>query len=122
MSEAAIFELIEGPLALIAFLVDMVGVAIIIFGFVVGIIDYVRTVLLGGSMPERYRRFQEVRCRVGVHLILALEFMIVSDIITSVVSRTLDNLIYLGAIVVIRTVLAYFLDRDMAALDLRIRI
>ncbi len=107
-------EVIERSLEGIAFAVDMIGVTIILFGFGVGLISYVRAVLESGGIQAKYNRYQVVRCRTGIHLILGLEFMIVSDVLTSVVSRTLEDLISLGAIVLIRTVLAYFLDRDMA--------
>ena len=107
-------EVIERSLEGIAFAVDMIGVAIILYGFAVGLASYVRAVLESGGIQAKYNRYQVVRCRTGIHLILGLEFMIVSDVLTSVVSRTLEDLISLGAIVLIRTVLAYFLDRDMA--------
>ena len=107
-------EFIERSLEVVAFGVDLIGVAIILYGFAVGLASYVRAVLETGGTQARYRRYQVVRCRMGIHLVLGLEFLIVSDVLTSIVSRSLEDLASLGAIVVIRTVLAYFLDRDMA--------
>ena len=113
-------SLVESSLEVIAFAVDMVGVTIILYGFVVGLISYVRAVSYSGAIQAKYDRYQAVRCRMGIHLVLGLEFMIVSDVLTSVVSRTLEDLAYLGAIVVIRTVLAYFLGREMAEVSERL--
>jgi len=105
---------IERTLDALEIAVDLVGVTIFLYGFAVGFIGYVQTVFSSGALQSKYERFEAVRCRMGIHLILGLEFLIISDLIASVVSRTLEDLGFLGIIVVIRTVLAYFLDRDMA--------
>ena len=44
---------------------------------------------------------------------MGLEFMIASDIIPSFISRSPDDLIFLGLIVVIRTAIGYFLGNEM---------
>jgi len=45
--------------------------------------------------------------------LLALEFMIVSDVIHSALSRTLDDFLLLGVLVLIRSVLSFFLSLDL---------
>jgi uncharacterized membrane protein len=52
--------------------------------------------------------------RFGMWLLLALEFELAADIVTSVVAPTWPDLGRLGAIAVIRTFLNYFLERDVA--------
>jgi uncharacterized membrane protein len=44
---------------------------------------------------------------------MGLEFMIASDIIHSFISRSPDDLIFLGLIVVIRTAIGFFLGKEM---------
>ncbi len=39
--------------------------------------------------------------------------MIVSDLLQTIISRDLDDLIFLGGLVVIRTVIAYFLNKEI---------
>jgi len=51
--------------------------------------------------------------RFGVWLLLALEFALAADIITSVISPTWQDIGELGAIAVIRTFLNYFLEHDL---------
>lgn len=58
-------------------------------------------------------QIREMRLQLGSHILLALEFMIVSDIIHSALSRTLDDLMVLGALVVIRTALSFFLGLEL---------
>ncbi|MCX5701173.1 MAG: DUF1622 domain-containing protein [Candidatus Omnitrophica bacterium] len=50
---------------------------------------------------------------MGSYLVLGLEFFIAGDIIKTVITPTWDSVGILGAIVVIRTVLSYFLTKDL---------
>jgi uncharacterized membrane protein len=45
-------------------------------------------------------------------ILLGLEFMMAADIVSTIVSPTWDAVGMLGAIVLIRTFLSYFLERD----------
>ena len=51
--------------------------------------------------------------RLGVWLLLGLEFELAADIISSLVSPTWEDIGQLGAIAVIRTFLNYFLEQDL---------
>ena len=55
--------------------------------------------------------------RFGTWLVLALEFELASDIITSVIAPTWQDIGELGAIAVIRTFLNYFLEKDLEEHD-----
>ena len=50
------------------------------------------------------------------HLLLGLEFLIASDILKTVVDPTLDELAILGGVVVVRTVLSVFLNKEIKEL------
>ncbi len=58
-----------------------------------------------------------VRRSLGGYLLLGLELMIVSDIIHTAISRTLDDLIFLGGVVLIRTVVSYFLGKEIMHIE-----
>ena len=55
--------------------------------------------------------------RLGVWLLIGLEFELAADIITSVLSPTWQDIGELGAIAVIRTFLNYFLEKDLDHTD-----
>ncbi len=59
----------------------------------------------------------DVRLSLGPLILLALEFLIVSDVLHSIASRTLEDLAIVGAVVVVRVVMAYFLDRELERLE-----
>ena len=60
-------------------------------------------------------KLEVVRLRFGRWLMLALEFQVGADILRTAVAPTWNAIAQLAAIVVIRTVLNYFLARDIAA-------
>jgi uncharacterized membrane protein len=71
----------------------------------------------GFSSESLRRSIREIRFNLGQILLLALEVLIISDILHSISHRTLDELALLAGTVAIRVVLAYFLDREVAHLD-----
>jgi uncharacterized membrane protein len=48
-----------------------------------------------------------------VKLVFALELLIISDLLHSLVSRSLDDMAIVGALVLIRTVISYFLNKEI---------
>lgn len=57
--------------------------------------------------------FVKLRLNLGQLILLALEVLIISDILHSIAHRSLEDIGLLGAIVIIRILLAYFLDREL---------
>ena len=51
---------------------------------------------------------------LGYYLLLGLEFLIAADIINTLVRPTPQDLLVLGAIVAIRTVISYSLNTELA--------
>ena len=95
-----------------ALTVDMVGVVIVLLGFALAVIRFV-PVLASPADAGAIGRIQMIRCNLGTYLVFALELMIISDLLHSVVTRTLEDLYFLAGIVVLRTVIAYFLNKEI---------
>ena len=55
-----------------------------------------------------------MRLRLGSYILLSLEFIIISDIIMTGISRTVDDLLALGLLVIIRVALSFFLGRELS--------
>ncbi len=70
-------------------------------------------ILIKHSGSEEIKGIQMVRCRLGSYLVLALEFMIVSDLVHSVLSHKLEDLYFLGVLVILRTMISYFLNKEI---------
>ena len=54
-----------------------------------------------------------IRIKLWHYLVLSLEFLVAKDILESIVNPTTEWLITLWAIVLIRTVLSYFLNKEI---------
>ena len=56
---------------------------------------------------------RDLRLRLGSYILLSLEFIIISDVIQTAIHRTVDDLLALGLLVVIRVALSFFLGREL---------
>ena len=93
--------------------IGVLGVLVIVFGILTGLIRLVRAEVKaarGGSMDEDRRRLRHV---LGYYLLLGLEFLIAADIIDTLMKPNVQDLIVLGAIVLIRTVISYSLNAEL---------
>jgi uncharacterized membrane protein len=88
--------------------IEATGAAMVAFGFLVAIVQLVRTNLVGRS-----GEFNSVRLTLAKYLALALEFQLGADILSTAVSPSWDQIGKLAAIAVIRTGLNYFLTIEI---------
>ncbi len=89
-------------------LVEAAGAAIIFLGAVVAIVQFLRV------LPRRdAHEFVRVRLTLGRFLALGLEFQLASDILSTAVAPTWEELGKLAAVAAIRTALNYFLSREI---------
>jgi uncharacterized membrane protein len=88
--------------------IEAIGAAIVGIGALSTAFRYALT-LLG----LREYTNTEIRLYLGRFLALGLEFQIGADILSTAVAPTFDDVLLLGAIVVIRTALNYFLSKEL---------
>jgi len=88
--------------------VETMGALVIAVGVIVAIYGFGRALAL--QRPEHY---VEVRLTLARYLALAIEFELAADILSTAIAPSWDQIGKLGAIVVIRTGLNYFLMREM---------
>lgn len=94
--------------------VGLLGVLVIVVGVLIGVVRFIRSEvssILGLNVePER----RKVRQLLGYYLLLGLEFLIAADIVDTLVRPNPQDLLVLGAIVTIRTVISYSLSAELA--------
>ena len=87
---------------------------IIVYAVIVGIVELIKEEWISlKSKGAKAPSLDKIRYDIGLHLLLGLEFLIAADIVRSVTRPTLEELAVLGGIVAIRTVLSYFLGREI---------
>ncbi|UCF31827.1 MAG: DUF1622 domain-containing protein [bacterium] len=105
-------DFIHRSIEMLSFIISMVGIVIVLWGTIGAIVSFFRIKLhLTGG--DSLSRDVGIRQELGAHLLLGLEIFIAADIISSVASPSWEKVGILGAIVGIRTVLSYFLEKEM---------
>ena len=86
---------------------------------VVGSLVFVWTVTRGVLTPavSVATALKRGRLKLGTYILAALEFLIVADILFTIVHRTLDDVIVLAIVAAVRTVVSYFLGKEIEALS-----
>ena len=97
----------------LAVVIDLAGALIMLWAFVTSFVSVASSAIRRSDAPNRFRDMQIARCDLGTRLVFALELMIVSDLLQTIISRSIDDLIFLGGLVVIRTTIAYFLNQEI---------
>lgn len=87
------------------FILEFIGVLLIAFGSVKAIWDLVRSRLNFGN--------EDTKLILAQSLALALEFKMGAEILKTITVRTLDELMILGAIVLIRVVLSFVIHWEI---------
>jgi uncharacterized membrane protein len=90
------------------------GVAIIVWGVVLTVYRLLKLEFSRLKHKSIYRERESVRHQFASYLLLALEFLIAADIIATVIHPTFEEIAILASIVVIRTVISYFLEKEIA--------
>ena len=113
MEKGAAMGSFEPVFEYVALVIDLVGISMILWGFSLSFKDWLILEMRKGETISFFQDTSQIRCRLGTYLLMGLEFMIASDIIHSFISRSPDDLIFLGFIVVIRTAIGFFLGKEM---------
>jgi uncharacterized membrane protein len=99
------------PMEQVARVVEVVGIATLVLGLVVALIQASRVLIGGRDAEDAYR---VVRTVFGRSILLGLEFLVAADIIRTVaVEPSLENVGVLGLIVLIRTFLSFSLEVEI---------
>ena len=71
----------------------------------------------GIGLTRNLNNLSAARTILGTYILTGLEFMIASDIIHTVITRELTDLIFVGLLVLIRTAISFFLGREILELQ-----
>jgi uncharacterized membrane protein len=83
------------------------GALLIIYGGIRAIIDILKRELLSRQM-----NYDDIRRQFTGKIIFGLEFFIAADIINTLIAPGQQEILLLGAVVLIRVALGYFLSRE----------
>lgn len=103
-------SLLRAFIQLLIFLANAAGGVVVgvatLRGLATYLLDLVRQ--RGGEVPK-----EAIRLSLGRSLALALEFQVGADVLGTALDPTLNDILVLAAIVILRTVLNFFLGREL---------
>lgn len=105
----------EGIRAILGYLVPLVeafGALVIFVGAVRTIVKYLRACL--GRGPDH---MTSLRIQLGQNMVMGLEFLVAADILRTALTPTWNEMLLLATLIALRTVLNYFVERELKALD-----
>lgn len=93
--------------------IGVLGVLVIVFGVATGLLRFARSefrFVRGANVSDERKQLRHL---LGYYLLLGLEFLIAADIIDTLMKPSVQDLVVLGAIVLIRTVISYSLNAEL---------
>ena len=97
-----------------SFGISVLGVSVIVFGVLCGLVRFLRAEFSAARGADVEMDRLRLRRVLGYYLLLGLEFLVAADIIEKLITPTTQDLIILGAIVAIRTIISYSLNSELA--------
>ena len=101
----------------ISFWIGIIGIGVIVYGVILMLFRLVRLELRRFKRGTIFHEREAVRHQLGSYLLLGLEFLIAADIISTITHPTLKDIAILGSIVVIRTIISFFVDKELAVFE-----
>ena len=106
-------EFLVELIAYIVPLTELLGAAVVTWGSVHGLVLLVRRGWRYFHDMPLEESLRDIRIAIGEKMALGLDFFLAGDIIGTIVVPSRETLMILGGIVVIRTVMAYFLAQEI---------
>ena len=100
----------------LATIISVTSLLVVTYGALIGIISFLVNEFKRFTGKYSTTNIRKLRATFGTFL-LGLEFLIASDILKTVLEPTLNELAILGGIVVLRTILSVFLNREIKDLE-----
>lgn len=103
--------LLETIIGIAETVIGTFGAFFIIYGAIIAIIE-----ILSRESRIRVRNYPEIRGAFTTRILIGLEFFVAADVLKTIFEPTFQELIVLGSLVAIRTVVSYFLGREVSGL------
>ena len=101
--------MLESLIPILTLSIELIGVGVILLGILYGTFIFFRSVL-----KKEEDAYEKLRHRLGRSILLGLELLVAGDIINTVaIEPTMESVVVLGGIVLIRTFLSFSLEVEL---------
>jgi uncharacterized membrane protein len=101
----------------LATVIELFAVAILLVGLARFAASYLRSELAGGPGLVRSSQMNSGRIVLARYILAALEVFIVADLLMTVLTLSIESLAFLAVLVLIRSVISYFLEHEIRAIQ-----
>lgn len=106
-------EVINKVLVFSVYLDKLISVSVLLFGLILYLKDLILAIFRKNS-----KEIKEVKVNLGVIVLLGLEILIIADIVETIINPSFKDIALLAAIVLIRTTISYFLNKEIESSDI----
>jgi len=96
--------------------IEALGIAVVIWGAIEGLFGLMLRIKIALCREQQGVPISHIRVAIGEKTALGLDFFLAGDIIQTIIIPSWESLAMLGGIVVIRTIIAFFLNKDLREL------
>lgn len=95
----------------------LLSIVILVWGVLVSSKDFFVSRFARMDKQTDMKKLTSTKNVLGGYVLLSLEILIAADIIDSIVKPTFEDILRLAAIVAIRTVISYFLNKEISEFE-----
>lgn len=99
---------LEQAIGIIESVLGIFGALFIVYGGFIAIYQ-----ILKREARIQWLSYHDIRATFTTRILIGLEFFVAADVLKTILEPTFQDLVVLGAIVAIRTVVSYFLGKEM---------
>ena len=97
---------------------DIFAICLLIWGVCLSIKDFLKYLFVHTEAKnDRVSENNAIKKMLGGYILLSLEILVSAGIIESIIKPTLQDIFQLAALVVIRTIISYFLNKEIGPVD-----
>jgi uncharacterized membrane protein len=105
--------MLEQVLDYLTLVIGIIGIMVIVWGVFSGLIRFIQLEIQKVKGKNICQNREILRQHLGSYLLLGLEFLIAADVIHTITKPSLKEIAILGSIVGIRTILNFFLNKEL---------
>lgn len=107
----------KGILQALVNILEWLSIIIIIYGVMIQFVGFIKSEFTCKKRSLATQKVLMLKNFLGIYILFSLEVLICADIIESILDPSLNHILSLSAIVIIRTVISYFLNKEIESED-----
>lgn len=108
-----VISLVHKTLEWLILILQGISVTVIIYGVLLTIFKFFKIEFSKGNRILKIKSLNKAKNFLGSYILLGLEILVCSGIILSILKPTLYDILLLGSTVTLRTVISYFLKKEL---------